>query len=48
MDNTNYTSKPSFKIIDESQDKLFKFEKFRKDSNNYNFEQGRKRFMSFN
>lgn len=42
------SSKPSFKIHNETSEKLFRFEKFRKDSNSINFENGRKRFMSFN
>ena len=47
-DSTKPSRKPSFRIHDETQEKLFRFEKFRKDSESISFEQGRKRFMSFN
>ena len=47
-ESTKPSRKPSFRIHNETQEGIHRYEKFRKDSETISFEQGRKRFMSFN
>lgn len=48
IDSTKPSRKLSFRIHEQTQDKLNKYEKFRKDAAHASMEDGRKRFQSFN